>query len=71
MSSRILHRRCNRLFKGSYCLGDEAVYYLKRSSKTSVNTFQTTRYDIPEDSCLHIGRGKDLKIQQITCKVIV
>jgi hypothetical protein len=38
----------DRCFKGTYCLNhhdDEAV----RSSETSVNFYETTRHNIPED----------------------
>jgi hypothetical protein len=37
------------------------------TSETSVNFYQTTRHDIPEDSHLHTHRREDLKSQLIDC----
>jgi hypothetical protein len=35
------------------------------TSETSVNFYQTTRYNIPEDSRLHTRRCKNLKSHQV------
>jgi hypothetical protein len=37
------------------------------ASETPVNSLQTTRREIPEDSCLRIRRRKNLKSHQVRC----
>jgi hypothetical protein len=55
-----------RRFRGAFCLrhqGDEYARVMEaaRTSETSVNFYQTTRRNNPEDSHLHTRRPENLK----------
>jgi hypothetical protein len=56
----------DRRFRGAYCLhyqNDEMMEAVRTSQKT-INFYQTTRRNIPEDSHIHTRRRENLKFHQ-------
>jgi glycyl-tRNA synthetase alpha subunit len=59
-----------RSFIGACCLHHQALMMEAVStSETSVNFYQTTRGNIPEDSHLHTHRHQNLKSHQVRLKL--